>query len=52
MEHESDVVLDGLLNRASESALTSLDLVVDVEQRLHDLLRELGQRKEPDDNPM
>ena len=48
MELDGDVVVDRLLQRGSESALTSLDRVVDVEQRLRDLLRELGQQKGSD----
>ncbi|MDI6102370.1 hypothetical protein QLQ12_27500 [Actinoplanes sp. NEAU-A12] len=44
MDHDTDHerTLDGLLDRATESALMSLDATVDVEQRLRDLFRQAG----------
>jgi hypothetical protein len=42
MDHDSNTTLEQFLARASSSALKSLDAVVDVEQRLRELFRDVG----------
>lgn len=49
MDRERDLDLDTFLMNASRSALESLDAVIDVEQRLRDLYRDVGQSKTPAD---
>jgi hypothetical protein len=47
MDRDSDTDLDLLLQRASRSALASLDAVVDVDRRWQELRRDLS--RDPDD---
>jgi ribosomal protein L1 len=42
MDRDKEQQLDQLMERASESALKSLDATVDVEQRLRDVFRAAG----------
>ncbi|MEV4755451.1 hypothetical protein AB0J86_10095 [Micromonospora sp. NPDC049559] len=42
MDPDKDLVLDRILERTPASALASLNAVIDVEQRLRDLYREVG----------
>ena len=49
MDHDTELALDQFLERASRSALKSLDAVVDVEQRLRTLYREVGHEPPPTD---
>lgn len=41
MDPEKDAELDELLSKTSMSALASVEAAIDVDQRLHDLYREL-----------
>jgi hypothetical protein len=42
MDRQADQALDQMLNQTSASVLKTLDGVVDVEQRMKELLRDVG----------